>query len=115
VKAFLEIGGALLTLAGVVLGVYGTFLMTKFIHPYGPIGFFVSMLRMIGRSLIGRRDRNKEHAEVAAAFAELIDEKKGEILSGTQWVFFGFFLQTMGAVLIAIDAFCLNFKSPTSP
>src|ERR1700719_4536877 len=99
-KAWLEVGGALLTLVGVVIGVYGTFLMTKFYHPYAPVGFVVSMVRMLGRILIGQAKRNQEHSDVAAVFAELTPEKKGESLSGAHWLFIGFFLQTIGATLI---------------
>jgi len=109
-RAVLEIGGAALTLLGVLIGVYGTFVMTKFYHPYGPVGFLVSMIRMIGRMLVFQGKKNKEHVDVAAAFAELTPEKKGESLSGAHWLFLGFFLETLGAALITVDACIVNLK-----
>lgn len=109
-KATLEVGGTVLTLAGVLVGVYGTFVMTKFYHPYGPVGFVMSIMRMLGRLVIGRAKKNQEHADVAAAFGSLTPEKKGESLSGAHWLFIGFFLQTGGAILIAIDTVIVNFK-----
>jgi hypothetical protein len=110
VKAWLEVGGAIFTLAGVLVGVYGTFVMTKFYHPYGPIGFVVSMIRMLGRLIIGQGKKNQEHSDVAAAFAELTPEKKGESLTGAHWLFIGFFLQTIGALLIMADAWIVNCR-----
>jgi hypothetical protein len=110
VKAWLEVGGAAFSLAGVLVGVYGTFVMTKFYHPYGPVGFVVSMARMLGRLIIGQSKRNQEHSDVAAAFAELTPEKKGESLTGAHWLFIGFFLQTIGAFLIVADAWIVNCR-----
>ena len=88
-KAFLEIGGASLTLIGVVVGVYGTYLMTKFYHPYGPLGFTKSIVKMLWRTLFFQSERAKRHNEVAAKFAKLREEDKGESLAGVHWLFVG--------------------------
>jgi hypothetical protein len=114
-KTWIEIGGALLMLIGVLIGVYGTFLMTKFYHPYGPLGFAVSLTRMLGRTLTGQQKKNEIHADVAAAFADLTPEKKGESLSGASWLFIGFFFQTIGAILTLIDIVIANFCQQGSP
>jgi hypothetical protein len=108
VKAWIEIGGALLTLAGVVIGVYGTFLMTKFYHPYSIPGFVVSVIRNAWLTLTGQKEKKALHAEIATKFASITAESRGESLYGIQWVFFGFFLQTVGAVLILADTLVLN-------
>ena len=98
-KAVLEISGAVLTLIGVVIGVYGTYIMTKFNHPYGPLGFVKSMCRMLWRMIFFQEQKTVRHNAVAAKFAALRPEEKGESLSGIQWVFVGFVLQTIGAAL----------------
>lgn len=106
-KADLEIIGAVLTLLGVVVGVLGTYLMTKFYHPFGPLGFTKSMARTI-IGMIFEREKTERYIEVAGKFAKLKEENKGESLVGLHWVFFGFSLQTLGAILIMIDVVWLN-------
>ena len=107
-KAVLEITGAVLTLLGVVIGVYGTYLMTKFSHPFGPLGFTISMARTISGMMFGERENTKRYIEIAGKFAALKEQDKGESFVGLHWLFFGFFLQTLGAILIMIDVAWLN-------
>ena len=109
-QAFLEVGSAAVTLAGVLVGVYGTFLMTKFYHPYGPFGFLQSLARMTGRLVTFQTKRAQAHNDVAAAFAKLTPEKTGESLSGAHWLFIGFFLQGIGGVLMLVDVWITNFR-----
>jgi hypothetical protein len=113
-RAWIEVGGALFTLIGVVIGVYGTFLMTKFYHPYSFSGFIKSLVNMLGRAITGQQRRNELHVDIAAEFGKLNQEKKGETLSGANWLFVGFFFQTVGAVLAFIDFLMVNFGSHPS-
>jgi|SRR5579864_43885 len=113
-KAFLEIAGAVLTLIGVAVGVYGTYLMTKFTQPFGPLGFMKSMVRTVMLMLLGETDKKNHYVSVASTFAKLKEENKGETLVGVHWVFFGFFLQTWGAILILVDVLIVNL-SPHAP
>src|SRR5271165_4830666 len=107
-RAFLEIGGAVFTLLGVVIGVYATFLMTKFYHPFGLRDF----LKSIGRVLFGtatfQEKKDTLYINFATALAKLTPEDKAASLRGIYWLFLGFILQTIGATLITIDAFLIN-------
>jgi hypothetical protein len=103
-KAFLEITSAIFGLLGVVAGVYGTWVMTKWTHVYGFWGFLWNILTLLFHKADSQRRKN----EIATKLAELEKEKKGESLSGLYFVFLGFVLQTIGAILLAIDAVWLN-------
>jgi hypothetical protein len=107
-RAWIEMGSAALTLCGVVAGVYGTFLMTKFYHPYGLFGFLASVIRSGLHRITGQKKKQDLHLEIETAFGGITKEKRGESLYGIQWVFIGFFLQTVGAILILLDTWILN-------
>lgn len=113
-KTYLEVGAAGLTLLGVIVGVYGTYILTKWTHPLGWWGFNWSVLVMFGRKLIGRDDETTRINEVSTRLATMSAENKAESLHGLHWVFFGFVLQTIGAVLLVIDSIWVNFILETS-
>ncbi len=108
-KAWLEISAAIFSLLGVIVGVRGTYLLTSWTHTYDWWNFTLSIAKMFGRKLIFREDKNNRVEKTVAILAERNDENKAESLHGLDWVFLGFILQTVGAVLIAIDAFWINF------
>jgi hypothetical protein len=102
-KAALETGAAGLTLAGVFVGVYGTYKMTKFYHPYRWAGFVKSVVMTMYRDLTGQEDKVNRHNRVAAKLAGMTPEDKADSLRGVEWVFVGFLLQTGGAIIVLID------------
>jgi hypothetical protein len=108
-KACLEIGAALVTLIGVVIGVYGTYVLTMWTHPMGFWAFNQSVLIMFARKIVGKDDMTARVNRVATKLAEMKPENKAESLHGLHWIFLGFVLQTIGALLLAIDAVCVNF------
>lgn len=108
-KTCLELGGAGLTLLGVIIGVYGTYILTKWTHPLGWWGFNWSVLVMFWNKLTRSEDRITRINEVSTKLAAMSVENKAESLHGLHWVFFGFVLQTLGAVLLAFDAAWVNF------
>jgi hypothetical protein len=103
-----EIGGAVLSLLGVVVSVYGTYLMTKWYHPYKWAGFVKSVALSVWREIAGEGEKTARHNRVAALMAEMTPENKAESLNGIHWVFFGFLLQAIGALLILGDVVWLN-------
>src|SRR5690348_16966181 len=107
-KAILEIGGAVFSLAGVAVGVYGTYLTTKFLHPYTATGFVKSMVRMMWRKATRQNEKNLRNQRVAAAIAIMSPENKAESYTGVHWLFVGFVFQTVGAIMILIDSICVN-------
>jgi hypothetical protein len=107
-KAFLEIGAAVLSLVGVIIGVWGTYLLTKFTHPLGFWAFTVGVIQMFGRKLGGQGEYNKRVHDTAVILSRMRPEDKAESLHGLHWIFFGFILQTLGAVMAAVDAMWVN-------
>jgi hypothetical protein len=109
-KAFLEIGGAGLTLLGVVVSVYGTFVLTQWTHTYSLVDFLKSTVKMFFR----KAKRQERINQVATALTEGKDEEKAKSLAGLQWVFLGFVLQAFGSILLTIDAVWVNFFVETT-
>jgi hypothetical protein len=108
-KPCLEIFAAIFSLLGVIVGVRGTYLLTSWTHTYDWWNFTLSIAKMFWRKLICQEDKNKRVEKTSAILAKLNDENKAESLHGLEWVFLGFILQTVGAILTAIDAFWINF------
>ena len=103
-KASLEIASAVFGLLGVIAGVYGTWIMTRWTHVYRFWGFTWNTLTL----LLHRSKREERKNQIATKFAELEKEKKADSLSGLYYVFLGFVFQTVGAILLLIDVVWLN-------
>lgn len=103
-KSFFEISAAIFALIGVMVGVWGTFLLTQYTHTLGWWAFNWSIILMFFRKLVGKDEKNQRIRMVLAALSNTKVEKKPESLLGLHWVFFGFILQTIGAVLAVAAA-----------
>jgi hypothetical protein len=103
-KTGLETGAAILTLAGVFVGVYGTYKMTKYYHPYSWLEFAKSIRTAMWRDLTGQSESADRQNRVASRLAG--SEDKAISLRGVEWVFVGFVIQTLGAILALIDVLC---------
>jgi hypothetical protein len=112
-RATVEILAAIFSLAGVVIGTHGTYMLTRWYHPFSEGGFLASLRRMIWRKLTGKRAELARHLRVSNALAKLKPEDESHSLDGIYWVFVGFVLQTFGAVLVLIDALIINLGKPT--
>src|ERR1700746_3146863 len=62
-------------------------------------GFVKSIIMTMYRDLTGQGDKINRHNQVAAKIAEMTSEDKADSLSGVEWIFVGFLLQTVGAIL----------------
>lgn len=113
--ATIEILAALFSLVGVVVGTHGTYLLTRWYHPFSEGGFIVSLRRMLWRKIMGRSEESARHLRVTSALAKLRPEDKARSLDGIYWVFVGFVLQTFGALLVLVDALVMNLGKHQAP
>jgi hypothetical protein len=126
-----SLGGPLITLVGVVVSVLGTYLLTKWYHPYTEHGFadhllespFLAMLILQKKSLpiSGEISQTPSPGEVraekllkrldgVAKAAEYNKERRSVSLVGIDLLFIGFVLQGVGAVSSLVDVVWLHAK-----
>jgi hypothetical protein len=109
VKAIFEIGAAILLLVGGIIGAYGSYLVTKWYHPFRGEGFLVSVAEVVWKVVTGRRREAVEKMEFTAELAEGLnpDDKKTSV-AGVYLIFIGVALQAFGAMLATADAVIQN-------
>jgi hypothetical protein len=88
---------------GVLLSVWGTYLLTRWYHPFRFWGFLGSVLQVTGLFVTGRRERATSILRAAAKFGRLNEEERAESLIGLCLIFVGFLLQAMGALCWGAD------------
>lgn len=126
-----SIGGPLITMIGVFVSVMGTYLMTKWYHPYTGQSFVdhiveSPMLAMVlfqkkRENIPGEEPQPESAAETTAKklldkieriakLAETNKERRAVTLVGIDMVFIGFILQALGAVSSLVDVVWMHFK-----
>ncbi len=121
--AVFSIGGPLVTLVGVAVSVLGTFLLTKWYHPYTEEGFLdhlmdtplfvMAVLHKKNEPIPGEEIQRPERPTEAekklydleriSRIAEVNKERRAVSLVGVDLLFIGFVLQGVGAVSSLID------------
>lgn len=94
---------AILTLLGVLVGVYGTHQMTMAYHPFGGAGVIRNFFRMVVLFLIFRWNSAKTLIGDAAFFGEMNREDRTQSLMGIYILGVSFLLQTAGAAFAVAD------------
>src|SRR5216684_517088 len=104
----MALAAAILTLLGVIVGVYGTFLMTMQYHPFDRRGWGVAknFLRVMVRLGTFRWKSAKVLITKAARFGEVNDEDRALSLTGIYVLSFSFLLQVAGGAFAIADALC---------
>lgn len=110
----LHLAGPLLTLAGVVLGIWGTLLMCRAYHPFSTGKVLLHLLGVVGKFIRGNWSGARESIESASEFSTLNQENRLRTLTGVYVLVFSFLLQTAGAMLVLIDS-CLASQTPGKP
>jgi hypothetical protein len=129
--ASFSIGGPLITLVGVIVSVLGTYLLTKWYHPYTEHGFVDHLLESPLLAMIilqkGKQpipgeqaappspqeikaERMLKKLDRIAKVAEYNKERRSVSLVGIDLIFIGFVLQGVGAVSSLIDVIWLHAK-----
>jgi hypothetical protein len=132
--ASFSIAGPLITLIGVIVSVLGTYLLTKWYHPYTEHGFVDHLLESPLLAMIilqkqkpplpGEQPQTPSPQEIKAQkmlnkldgiakIAELNKERRSISLVGIDLIFIGFVLQGIGAVSSLIDVIWLHAKGTT--
>ena len=89
-------------LAGVVVAVYGTYLMTTAYHPFKTLDLIKNMARTFFR-LSTLRWRKAKELITDVSNLEVNKEDRAKSLMGVYFLFLSFVLQTAGAVLAVLD------------
>jgi len=100
-KTFCHVGGPILVLLGTLVSVGGSFLMTRFYHPFGPINFARSLRRIIWLVISRQKQTLAKVMAGAPQFAN--DENKARSLAGVYILFSGLAVQSLGAILVLCD------------
>ena len=103
IRHAIQLLAPLATLAGLVLGVWGTYLLTHLYHPFSSMGFSASIWRvtcLLARFNVGQIIRE---AKVAAKLASVDEEDRARALAGVYLIFLGFVLQAGGTLLWLAD------------
>lgn len=90
-------------MAGVVLGVAGTYLMTAAYHPFGGSGVFRNWLRCVFMFVTFRWKSALELIGDVASFGELNRENRAKSLLGIYVLLLSFAFQTLGAAFAIAD------------
>jgi len=96
------IGAPFFSGAGVVLGVYGTYLVTRQYHPFDKAGFARTVARLLILRITRRGDEADRAIKVAIGLAD--PEDRWQTLNGVYYVFLGFVAQVVGSLLWLVDA-----------
>jgi hypothetical protein len=101
----MALAAAILTLLGVLTGVYGTYLMTMAYHPFDSTGWGVTrnFIRVMWRLATLRWKSAKALIQKAAFYGEMNKEDRALSLAGLYVLSFSFLLQTVGASLAIAD------------
>jgi hypothetical protein len=96
---------AILTLLGVITGVYGTYLMTAAYHPFDSEGWGVTknFFRVMVHFATFRWKSAKLLIRKAAFYGEMNKEDRALSLAGIYVLSFSFLLQTVGAAFAIAD------------
>jgi len=99
----LHFSGPVLTLAGVVLGMWGTLLMCRPYHPFSTWKVVGHVLHVVSLLLRGDATGAQQTIANASDFSKINDENRRMTLAGVYVLVFSFLIQSVGAALICID------------
>jgi len=99
----LHFSGPVLTLVGVVLGMWGTLLMCRPYHPFSTWKVVGHVFHVVSLLLRGNTTAAQQTIANASDFSKVNDENRRLTLAGVYVLVFSFLIQTIGAVLICID------------
>ena len=103
-RMLVQLGAPLFSLVGVVLGVLGTYWITRWYHPFRFFGFVRSLSSLIYLVATGSLARASALLGAATKLGSTNVEDRAKSLAGIALVFFGFAFQALGALLWCIDA-----------
>jgi len=103
IRASIQILGPAVTLAGVLLSIWGTFLLTRWYHPFDFRNFVKAAVHVTLLYIRGRSKEANEYIEAATKIGHLNEERRARSMAGLLVIFAGFLLQAIGAVCWGAD------------
>lgn len=103
IRVWVQVLGPATTLIGVLLSVSGTYLLTRWYHPFKLKGFLGIVFRVTWLFITGQRDSAIQITRTATKLGRLNREKRAESLIGLYLIFVGFLFQAVGALLWGAD------------
>lgn len=103
-RIIVRFAGPLVTLLGVGLGMYGTFLVSRFYHSFRPKIFWITVFKTLWHFLTFRKSKAVNFIEIAVKVSLDNKEDKPTTLLGYYLIFWGFAFQGLGALLWEIDS-----------
>ncbi len=87
-----------------VLSVCGTYLLTRWYHPFKLFNFLLFIIQVTGLFIVGRTDEAIRRTEAATKIGRVNKERRAVSLIGLYMIFVGFILQAVGALCWGVDA-----------
>jgi hypothetical protein len=103
IRHAVQLLGPAVTAAGIALSIYGTFLLTRWYHPFSVTGFLSTLWNLVVLLLRGEAARVFEEAKTASRIGLVNEEQRAESLVGIYFIFLGFVLQLVGTGFWALD------------
>jgi len=111
----IQILGPALTLIGLVYSIVGTYFLTRLYHAYRIGAFCAAVLHAVWNISTFRPAEVFRLAKVTTMTGSVTAEDKARSLVGIYLIFFGFFLQFVGAVMWGVDVSWAAFFEHSAP
>ena len=99
-----HLGAPIATGIGVILGVIGTYLICKPYHPFGVWGLVRHIFSLIPYAIQKGPSQARGLVGTASRLSAINEEDRAKSLVGVYFIFLGFIMQAIGALLWTIDA-----------
>lgn len=96
-------GGPGVTFLGVIIGVWGTLLMSRPYHPYTTWEIVVQVLTVVRTAVFKGKSEAKRLINEISVLSAGTGEDRAKTLFGLLVLIVSFFLQTFGALLVIVD------------
>ena len=103
-RVCVRVGAPIATGVGVILGVMGTLLICKPYHPFSVWGLVKHIFSLIPYAIRKGQSQASGLARTASRLSAINEEDRAKSLVGVYFVFLGFVMQAIGALLWTIDA-----------
>jgi hypothetical protein len=108
IRVIAQVGAPTACLAGVLSGLYGTYLMTQSYHPFEPWGFVCHICRYMWKLIREGKPEARKYLQDTINTAAG-GEDRSTSLRGIYYLFASFLLQSTGSLLWLMDSICGQF------
>jgi hypothetical protein len=102
-RGIIQIAGPVVTLAGILISVWGTFRVTRWYHTFSFADFLRCGVRVTFFVVTGQGESAVDLVKKVAKFGSLNEDRRARSFVGVLMIFAGFVLQAVGAVLWGVD------------